>query len=131
MQPVSTRRISPEYQHILAEAIRRAEARGIKVAEESGLGRTGVWRFKREDGNDPPSVAAAERLTAYLSTVENVLLPPPTIRIVDVDHYEWAALGEWMLRHAPDDFATLLDRVRKIVEGRRAAADLAGSKPER
>ena len=123
MRPVTTK-IAPEYRRMLAELIRRAEERGVKVGDDSGFGKVGVWRFKAGEGKDAPTVSAAERMARYLETLEAVRLPPPTVSVIDARHYEWAQLGEWMLRHEPDEFSVLLERVKRIVRGRQEAEEL-------
>ena len=61
--PVSTRpRITSDYKRLLATMLEEVERSGVNVASDSGMGRTGVWRFKSD--REMPSLAAAERIEA-------------------------------------------------------------------
>lgn len=48
-------------------------------------------------------------------------IPPPTIPTRTEEHYEWAAVGEWLMDHDPAEFARLLKRVQQIKAGKEAA----------
>lgn len=115
------RLISERYSDMLSEAIQRvlSEHRDLtktRIGEESGLGRTGVWRLET---HQPTTTRAAERLVKYLVKKDPDLeLPPPAAAVENRRHFNWIELGRQLLDADPAYFDQVLEAVAARLEAR-------------
>ncbi len=121
---MSSQLITKGYAELMREALqaftqRTGRSKG-DLAAKMGMGRTTLHRL--ETGKPNVAVGQAEKAREYLEakTHGDIRLPPPVVPIESVDHHELVELGAQLAREEPEYLRTVIARIKKHLEVRRA-----------
>jgi hypothetical protein len=98
--------VAPEYATWLGDEVKRAKV----TPEDAGYERITHWRaFTRGE-----LTLSAARAYAQALRRKKVLMPPPTVQVLDKEDYEWITLGRALREVHEVQWRQLLDTLRLV-----------------